>query len=684
MLQFFYKCLFFAFLLCVGISLQAQRVRVSDKPNTKIGNNTSTTTTESTPTNNNPSETTDSIPLPDYPIKDTLNIDDFYQVIWEKKGIYGQDWAHLDTSISQVYRYAPQDKKSISWRYLGNNGQVLFPLTFYYNDHLGWRSGYETLTQAYFTSADSLRMIKTITPFTDFRYSLGSFKEQLLDATHAQSFFKQKLTVSAQIRRLNAPGNYKRQEGIQSHFNTQLRYNSAKGNYQILLANVENTAKMQQNGGLTYQNIFSDTTFLRKDVLGVNLADAVRYHKLKNILLYQALQTKIDTISLDSLATDSLQKILQVPPFFWKIWSRHQYNDYRYAYTDNNATENFYPAYILSSTYTHNELAVFGYENEVGFLLEKKGENLPYYVGLEAKGTHQYNILRYTANITQSEAFLARRYRQSTIFSGKFRFALPFLQFHNEAQYALGGFNQGDYQSLHRLALHYQDWGVWGNIGFSRLQAAEIFRTALGNHYVWEQNYLPTYHQYFGLGIFQEDNFRLSYTFHQVKNYLFFNAYQQTAQVPTTLKVHVFKIDLQQQWQHWHSSQQAYYQVVNYNEILPLPKWLAEAKLWYENAFFSDNLRIEAGVEVSYNDDYFAANYAPALGSFYVQNEAALAFYPVAGVFVNGKVSLLRFFVRMQHANQSIFNKQTGYYAALGYPMPDRNFQTGFIWYFYD
>ena len=90
---------------------------------------------------------------------------------------------------------------------------------------------------------------------------------------------------------------------------------------------------------------------------------------------------------------------------------------------------------------------------------------------------------------------------------------------------------------------------------------------------------------------------------------------------------------------------------------------------------------IQTGIVFNYFTKYYANDYNPLLGEFYVQNEKKIGAFPMFDFFINAKVRQARLFLKAEHFNSSF----TGYnfYTAPNYPYRDFIVRFGIVWNFF-
>jgi len=118
------------------------------------------------------------------------------------------------------------------------------------------------------------------------------------------------------------------------------------------------------------------------------------------------------------------------------------------------------------------------------------------------------------------------------------------------------------------------------------------------------------------------------------------------------------------------------------SNLIQLPQIYSKHSLFFESMLFKRAMRLKLGFDVRFNTPYFANDYQPLTGQFFLQTEKQTNFYPATDVFLSFKItrSSFKFFARLDNMNGWITNDY--YYQTLRYIIPDRTFRLGFNWRF--
>jgi hypothetical protein len=124
------------------------------------------------------------------------------------------------------------------------------------------------------------------------------------------------------------------------------------------------------------------------------------------------------------------------------------------------------------------------------------------------------------------------------------------------------------------------------------------------------------------------------------------------------------------------------YQAVDQaDDVLNVPQIVTRNTLYFSDYVFKNAMEIQTGIIFNYFTEYYANDYNPLLGEFYVQNETKIGNFPMFDFFINAKVKQTRIFLKAEHFNSSF----TGYnfYSAPNYPYRDFLVRFGLVWNFF-
>ncbi len=122
-------------------------------------------------------------------------------------------------------------------------------------------------------------------------------------------------------------------------------------------------------------------------------------------------------------------------------------------------------------------------------------------------------------------------------------------------------------------------------------------------------------------------------------------------------------------------------QVQQSDDILNVPEVVTRNTLYYSDHIFKKALYFQTGFTLNYFTNFYANEYNPLLGEFFVQNQKEIGNFPMVDFFVNFRIQQTRIFVKAEHFNAS-FTGNT-YYSAPHYPYRDFMLRFGLVWNFF-
>jgi len=118
-------------------------------------------------------------------------------------------------------------------------------------------------------------------------------------------------------------------------------------------------------------------------------------------------------------------------------------------------------------------------------------------------------------------------------------------------------------------------------------------------------------------------------------------------------------------------------------EQLPVPLWASKNSLYADFHLFQRTLRLQVGIDVRYHTSYHAPLYDPATGLFLQQDELMVGNYVWGDVFVNMQVKRASIYIKAGHVN-ALWENPATYFLLPHYPGQKFGLQWGLTWCFFD
>ncbi|MFY7988564.1 MAG: putative porin [Flavobacterium sp.] len=182
----------------------------------------------------------------------------------------------------------------------------------------------------------------------------------------------------------------------------------------------------------------------------------------------------------------------------------------------------------------------------------------------------------------------------------------------------------------------------------------------------------------------------VSATYKVLNDYLFFD--NQTNDISSLIvkpvqydkTINYFSVKVNKEIKFWKFALDntiLYQSVEQSNDILNVPQLVTRNTLYFTDHVFKKAMLLQTGVTFQYFTKYYANDYNPLIGEFYVQNEKKIGDFPMLDFFINARVKQTRIFLKAEHFNSA----WTGYdfYSAPNYPYRDFIVRFGLVWNFF-
>lgn len=143
------------------------------------------------------------------------------------------------------------------------------------------------------------------------------------------------------------------------------------------------------------------------------------------------------------------------------------------------------------------------------------------------------------------------------------------------------------------------------------------------------------------------------------------------------------KLNKEVKFRKWALDNTFLYQKVDQpDKILNVPQLVLRNTLYYTDYFFNKALYLQTGVIFNYFTKFYANDYNPILGEFFVQNQKEIGAYPNLDLFANARIQRTRIYLKAEHFNSSMSGNN--YYSSPNNPYHDFMIRFGLVWNFFD
>ncbi|PIF61964.1 putative porin [Flavobacterium sp. 11] len=125
-----------------------------------------------------------------------------------------------------------------------------------------------------------------------------------------------------------------------------------------------------------------------------------------------------------------------------------------------------------------------------------------------------------------------------------------------------------------------------------------------------------------------------------------------------------------------------YQKVEQQDAILNVPEIVTRNTFYYSNYLFKRALFLQTGIVLNYFSKYYASDYNPVIGEFFVQNDKQIGNHPNFDFFINAKIQRTRIYFKAEHFNSSLMGNN--FYSSPNNPSRDFTIRFGLIWNFFN
>jgi len=124
-----------------------------------------------------------------------------------------------------------------------------------------------------------------------------------------------------------------------------------------------------------------------------------------------------------------------------------------------------------------------------------------------------------------------------------------------------------------------------------------------------------------------------------------------------------------------------YQKVDQSNTILNVPEFLTRNTLYYSQNIFHKALFFQTGVTLNYFTNYYANEYNPVIGEFFVQEKKEIGNFANLDFFFNARIQRTRVYLILEHFNSSFSGNN--FYSSPNNPYRDFIIRFGLVWNFF-
>lgn len=597
------------------------------------------------------------------------------------------------------------------YNYLGNLGSPrLSRLFFNRPDHTTFI--FTDPYSAFILQPSEIKFTNTKSPFANLTYYKGGSKRD--GEERFKSYFSvnvnKRFGFGFSIDYLYGRGLYESQST--SFFNGNLFASYMGDHYNAHFIFSTNNLKMAENGGIENDNYILNPLSMsegKKEYqtgdIPTNLTDTWNYNKdfdvfythRYNVGFYRKIEQE------NNKKKKETEEFVPVTSFIHTL--RIKTNERKYLSTLQDSAR--YVNNYLNTKETRDITKHLTVKNTVGIAL-REGFSKWAKAGLTAFASYEFRNYTLPDTLYERKRQFEQKYKENNLSVGG-EFAKTqgkLLHYNITGEFVLAGEDIGQFDIDGKMDLNFRLFRdtvrLQAHAYVKNLNPSFYFRHFHSNHYWWDNNELSKEFRTRIEGELVIDRWRtnLRVGVENVKNYTYFgNADVAVTENGTTSylnnvavrqnggNIQVFSAILNQdfKWGILRLDNEVAYQKSSNNEILPLPDFSLYHNLYLDFTLAKKVVNVELGADVRFFTKYYAPDYAPVIGQYYLQNpdnKVEIGGYPLINVYANIHLKRTRIFVMMYHVNQGMGN--SNYFLVPHYPVNPRMFKFGISWNFFN
>lgn len=618
---------------------------------------------------------------------------------WQLKDDYSrlEDYP-LDTMQTSFQIFNPVFRQSYSNLYLGNLG-LAARTNIYFSPKTDIRYLFLIPYSPYLVQASDNVYFNVRKPFSLLEYSsTGQNKEkrgQMVRVFHTQNI-NQYLNGGFDLRLSASEGHFINQKA--RFTNVRIFSSYIKGDLSFHGSMAYNSLRCNENGGIQSDSLFIETK-QDEQTYPVNLADAYSYSQMRNLNFQVTSRYRFgkDSVYQDTTSATGFRRLRDRTSKTGSLIHTFEYEHNKRFYEDNTASisENFYENFFIDpdgssdSTFQRSILNTiqimldenpsrkndFGARAFISHELVKYVFNIPPDTNITADYDTVINFFnKKTYNNIYAGASLVHTVGQgwNWIFTGKI-----WLTGYRAGDIILNG----EIDKFIKTRNGKTSISVGGSL--TTLEPNYYLAHYASNHLMWENDFNKTKEIIAFIRLNNEPyKFSLKGSISTISDFIYIGNDATPSQYRPVLNVFSAELYKHLRLGPFNSINRLVYQLPTNSSIIRMPNFSCYSSDFFAFSLAKKVLTVEVGFDLYYYTGYKGYAYMPSSGMFYHQDIRRIGNYPYFDAFLTAKLKRTRFFVKYDHFNAGLIDKNC--FNVLHYPMPGGTFRWGLSWIFYD
>jgi hypothetical protein len=532
-----------------------------------------------------------------------------------------------------------------------------------------------------FIEANQIRYASVATPLTELYFKSTQLKGQSVDSYIAVNT-SPNLNFSLAYRGLRSDGKYINQLASTGNFRFTTSYSTQSKRYWFDFHFTQQDILNEENGGITTIDDFEseNSDYKNRQRLEVYLTDAKSFLKGKRFFIDHGFR-----INSKQGANN--------------LYLKHQFNyenkffEYNQLTVSSNANGQIINRFGESfrSTEINDQTRYNKMYNKVGLQYENTSLGKFQFFVDDFRSNYYYNTILILDKGTVPNALSQNinsaggqyEYRKGK-WNGRFLYTRSIT---NQSLSNLDAIMQFDLDEDNQFTFQYQNTNKLPNNNFNLHQSSYVA-------YNWSNNFNNEKINSLSANA-NTPWINASLQLSSIQDYLYFNHISSPAeklaqtqivapsQFAGTIKYLSLKMNKEFQFGKFALDNTVLYQKVDQNQsVLNVPEVVTRNSIYFTDFFFKKALYLQTGIVFNYFTNYYANDYNPVIGEFFVQRDKQIGNFPNLDFFVNAKIQRTRIFFKVEHFNSSLSGNT--FYSAPNNPYRDMTIRFGLTWNFFE
>jgi Putative porin len=592
-----------------------------------------------------------------------------------------RDTLYIDTSltIKSMYRHNYLRKDIFGLMPFANEGQTYNTLNFNLKNQSEFlpQMGFQA-KHFNFYEAKKINYYSVATPFTELYFKTVMEQGQSISTTITLNT-SERLNFSLGFKGLRSLGKYLNTLSSSGNVVFTTNYNTKNQQYIAYAHFTGQDILNGENGGLSNMTQFdsNDPSYIDRSRISVNLNDATSFLKGRRFFLDQSFR-------------------LNGSPSKNNFFLNHQINyenkffEYNQLTVNESLDKRLLPFYsIFGTSYVSSNLIDQTHYNKLynkaAFIFERKSFGKLQFYAEDFRSNSYYNKVLFLSGNT-IPSVLSRKIQ--TI-GGQYDYT-------TEKWVGSFGFSKAiSTQSVMKISTKMQY-----NINDDNQITIDLQNSSKSpndNFLLYQSNYI----KYNWSKVFDNENntsinvdastswVNATLQFSSIKNHLYFSnddisglLFVSPKQFKSTINYGSIKLNREFKFGKFSLDNTLLFQEVSQPEkIINVPAIVSRNSFYYTDIFFKKDLFLQTGFTLNYFSKYYADNYNPVIGEFFIQNNKKIGGFANIDFFINARIRQTRIFLIAEHFNSSLTGRN--YLSAPNYPFHDFLIRFGIAWNFF-